>query len=1614
MLTLTANMLTALAARTTTASVSRNRTMLWEVYDPNYLPTDGQFNPDDAIALWAKTAITWQGNLYQRRVLASSSISQYISGQFDNQTLTIENADRYLSNFLVTNNINGMRLVARYINIDLSTALEDSVVRFVGRLQAPEGSDIDKEQGQITAKEELASLDIEVPKRRVAPEDPVGRSPNDPLFQGFLFNSRPSSVKYVETETARKLLFFSRKKEIVKYNQWSSQGGAEDQVVPLIFGRVQMAGIPVFWVDIGFYIIGIWVYSGHKITSITNFQLPDQNYIFYGPWATDLQQQEHVHLGDPGGTGTNATPDDIENTYPQNTALLSDTGYVGFAVGGPEVATQPFANPNMDDVPNLVAIIRGEIDLPGEDGVFDQVGFSDSPVYIARFVLTSPDLFGLDPELIYDGELPAVHAERQRPVIDRSNAELLFMPTHDAVSAGAGTIDMFTSSGILSPEYFKAIASAGDDPLVTPRADIFPVSYGTESAAGGGDQAITSGVPITGESVAEGVFNYYYITVPLGATELLITITGSGDGALYSRSLEKPTTTTYDGFTYTVSPLIITHTNPAAGLWWIGAQGRVGGASYDIEAVVTGGTASNAGTAQTMVRRAYTFNAPLTDTVNASDFLNDVVLSTGRLYKVYDSAGRIRIRAKKASDSSYLITDAVGGTSATGTFSLSNPPAANDTITVNGVAFTFATLPSSPLEIGIGATATATASAVAAKLNASSDPLLTVAEYESASGVVTVTHTAGAAGNSFTLAKASSVITLSGALLTGGVDGDNSILIADVEPWRASDRGYVLISPGLVTSEARAITGADYDPTTGDSITLTVNDASLTPSGGTLAGGSSSTPSSGTVTVDSVAAAGTELIVEVWDIPISYIVTAQDDVNSIAGVLAALMNADPNLRQYIRAEWDEADLVTIYSTVGVLTFDDPLLNDHAAQVDSPVAGPTAGVTGSGTLTPGLYYLGYSLVDGSGNETLMSPLTTITIESGERVSVTSLGALPAGAAEVNWYFSPAVNDDHVRFLLTNAGGSFTINVVADYDADFPPGLNTTGGETIRVAEVFNDRNIRTGSFRWSPSKSKINQVSGSFVDAVHGFKRQPITVNDLAHQRAIRQINKTEINLSAVDNFSQASRLCHAMLAEERDAGTKWSWRTDDAGIPLEIGDVVAINGNYVDLAGVQTQEWVNQPVVIEEFTLSEDFDVSFVGRVYSSALLEGQTGRRPIVVATTLKYMTEAPPVVSNVVLTINTHTLTGFVGSFDFADWAGIQRALIFIAGPSDTEPEDDDYDLLDQVLPDASNEGHFEAKAATSDKYWIKIVTQSQFGRSAETGHPVTLIDLRPSAPVDFDCLFNEVNDDALLEWYSGDLRTSLGREAYQLQIAVPADGDFSTVRDINDIDSNDWSQFVVWGFADAALVSATVAGVDPGGFDITGTGGIGTPQAAFQSKQAFLIGRGAEFEFELTADAPMPVSVGVGGVLVGRDSATVPDTATQYPVRVTDGIITSDLYTAIPGDRFSVALRPDAQIQVFLNRLGPSSEPLFTSTIVPDKSDTFVVEVVNIEGSATSGIIGGIRNATLSRFTPEWLYMAAAQLEDNSDVLPPTINARVRQLGFVEGGTPGDWTTATFTRP
>jgi len=114
----------------------------------------------------------------------------------------------------------------------------------------------------------------------------------------------------------------------------------------------------------------------------------------------------------------------------------------------------------------------------------------------------------------------------------------------------------------------------------------------------------------------------------------------------------------------------------------------------------------------------------------------------------------------------------VGGVKATGTITVTTQPAANDTVTVNGVAYTFKTAgPLGPRDVLIGATPAETAANLCQKLEASVDNKVVQATYTVETNTITVTYDRyGTIGNKFTLAKTGSGITLSGATLTGGVD----------------------------------------------------------------------------------------------------------------------------------------------------------------------------------------------------------------------------------------------------------------------------------------------------------------------------------------------------------------------------------------------------------------------------------------------------------------------------------------------------------------------------------------------------------------------------------------------------------------------------------------------------------------------------------------------------------------------------------------------------------------------------------------------------------------------------------------------------------------------------
>ena len=126
-----------------------------------------------------------------------------------------------------------------------------------------------------------------------------------------------------------------------------------------------------------------------------------------------------------------------------------------------------------------------------------------------------------------------------------------------------------------------------------------------------------------------------------------------------------------------------------------------------------------------------------------------------------------------------------GGTVASGTITFATGAAsANDTVTVNGVTFTFKASPSSDYEVAPGTGAAGSAANLYAALVASTDPAVKACNYSLSGSVITVKYgsalmygTTGkqsAAGNSVTLAKNGTNITVSGANLSGGADATST------------------------------------------------------------------------------------------------------------------------------------------------------------------------------------------------------------------------------------------------------------------------------------------------------------------------------------------------------------------------------------------------------------------------------------------------------------------------------------------------------------------------------------------------------------------------------------------------------------------------------------------------------------------------------------------------------------------------------------------------------------------------------------------------------------------------------------------------------------------------
>ncbi len=216
------------------------------------------------------------------------------------------------------------------------------------------------------------------------------------------------------------------------------------------------------------------------------------------------------------------------------------------------------------------------------------------------------------------------------------------------------------------------------------------------------------------------------------------------------------------------------------------------------------------------------------------------------------------------------------GVRATGTITLDTNPAAADTVTINSTVVTFVTDPPTGNQVLIGADANATAAALQVFLAASVNAGLAACTYSTTTNVTTITAKLyGIAGNSYTLAKSSTHITVSGSgTLEDGVAADTltvngtALKFVPVSPGSneiligATSADTAVNLEAFLTASADAnIAEATYSLSTltitvtnkivgtdGNSFTLAEASTSITISGAVLAGGLG-TPSDVTIII---------------------------------------------------------------------------------------------------------------------------------------------------------------------------------------------------------------------------------------------------------------------------------------------------------------------------------------------------------------------------------------------------------------------------------------------------------------------------------------------------------------------------------------------------------------------------------------------------------------------------------------------------------------------------------------------------------------------------------------------------------------------------------------------
>lgn len=434
-------------------------TVLVELYPNNVLPGDDGFDPDDAILRVANKTTTFLGNNYTRYVEKVGTINRTITSKFNTVSIDLNNHDRAMAAFVLTNPLEGMFCVIRLISRAVTaTTLADSFVVFTGKCEKT--FDASSESITISAKQYIGSVDEELPWRTFSPEDELGTLKTDPLFEGFLFSAKPGNVVFRERVRRGGFLgLLGFKKTVTNTLSFSNHQGLEiDKAVPLILGRAQVQFLPLAFIDAGGQINTIFAISEGPIKKFFDLRVITQGYQF-ASIADSNPDVDQFRFGYPGGTnGQVPFTDNLTGGIPGNghysmTAMMSTSFY------GTDVSED-------DPAPEVIGVMMGMvIPLPDSLGEFTMEDWNDNPAFHTRWLLTHSRVFNLNPAFINDPQCIKTACYCDDPVLDETDGERIVLQNSETTNYGT-LYRRYHSTGLFTPEYFlHYYLGVGQDPL---------------------------------------------------------------------------------------------------------------------------------------------------------------------------------------------------------------------------------------------------------------------------------------------------------------------------------------------------------------------------------------------------------------------------------------------------------------------------------------------------------------------------------------------------------------------------------------------------------------------------------------------------------------------------------------------------------------------------------------------------------------------------------------------------------------------------------------------------------------------------------------------------------------------------------------------------------------------------------------------------------------------------------------------------------------------------------------------------------------------------------------------------------------------------------------------